>query len=82
MGRETSARQDQARPLKWEDTKEFIHSEGDGLRADRERAMLCVAYETMARRGELVALALRDIDLHPNGTGQALIRRDKTDAMG
>lgn len=26
------------------------------LRADRERAMLCVAYETLARRGELVAL--------------------------
>jgi hypothetical protein len=27
-----------------------------GLRADRERAMLCVAYEALARRGELVAL--------------------------
>jgi hypothetical protein len=26
------------------------------LRADRERALLCVAYETLARRGELVAL--------------------------
>ena len=24
--------------------------------------MLCVAYETLARRGELVALAVRDID--------------------
>jgi integrase len=82
MGRETSARQDQAHPLGWKDIKEFIESAGEGLRADRERAMLCVAYETLARRGELVALQVRDIDFHPNGTGQALIRRGKMDAEG
>ena len=44
--------------------------------------MLCVAYETLARRGELVALEVRDIDFHPNGTGQALIRWGKTDVEG
>src|SRR3984957_16536896 len=82
MGRETSARQEQAHPLGWKDIKEFIESAGEGLRADRERAMLCVAYETLARRGELVALEVRDIDFRPNGTGQALIRRGKTDAEG
>ena len=82
MGRETSARQDQAHPLGWKDIKEFIDSAGEGLRADRERAMLCVAYETLARRGELVALKLHDIDFHPDGTGIALIRRGKTDAEG
>jgi integrase len=82
MGRETSARQDQAHPLGWREVKEFIDSAGEGLRADRERAMLCVAYETLARRGELVALQVRDIDFHPDGTGQALIRRGKTDAEG
>jgi len=82
VGRETSARQDQAHPLNWKDNKEFIDSAGDGVRADRERAMLCVAYETLARRGELVAPELRDTDFHPNGTGQALIRGGKTDAVG
>src|SRR6202166_5197422 len=82
MGRETSARQDQAHPLGWKDIKEFIDGAGEGLRADRERAMLCVAYETLARRGELVALEMRDVDFHPNGTGQAIIRRGKTDAQG
>jgi site-specific recombinase XerD len=46
MGRETSARQDQAHPLGWKDIKEFIDGAGESLRADRERAMLCVAYET------------------------------------
>jgi site-specific recombinase XerD len=82
MGRETSARQDQAHPLNWKEIKEFIESAGDGLRADRERALLCVAYETLARRGELVALEVRDIGFHPNGTGEALIRRGKTDQQG
>jgi integrase len=82
MGRETAARQAQAHPLGWKEIKEFIESAGEGLRADRERAMLCVAYETLARRGELVALEVRDINFHPNGTGQALIRRGKTDAEG
>jgi integrase len=44
--------------------------------------MLCVAYETLARRGELVALEVRDIELHPDGNGKALIRRGKTNADG
>jgi integrase len=82
MGRETSARQAQARALGWTEIKEFIGSAGIGLRADRERAMLCVAYETLARRGELVVLELRDFEFWPNGTGQALVRRGKTDAEG
>src|ERR1700685_2357411 len=82
MGRETSGRQAQARALGWKEIKEFIGSAGRGLRADRERALLCVAYETLARRGELVALEVRDIEFWPNGTGQALIRRGKTDAEG
>jgi integrase len=82
MGRETSARQDQAHPLGWKEIKEFIESAGEGLRADRERAMLCVAYETLARRGELVALEVKDLDFHPDGTGLAIIRRGKTDSEG
>ena len=82
MGRVTSARQDQAHPLGWKEIKEFIGSAGEGLRADRERAMLCVAYETLARRAELVALDVKDLDFHPDGTGLAMIRRGKTDSEG
>jgi integrase len=37
---------------------------------------------TLAQRGELVALAVRDIEFWPNGTGLVLIRRGKTDAEG
>jgi hypothetical protein len=43
---------------------------------------LCRAYEMLARRGEFVALELKDIDLRPDGTGQALIARGKTEAEG
>jgi integrase len=82
MGRETSARQDQARALGWREIKEFIGSAGQSLRADRERALLCTAYETLARRSDLVALKVRDIEILPDGTGRALIRRGKTDAEG
>jgi integrase len=82
MGRDTSARQTQARALGWQEIKEFIRSAGRGLRADRERALLCVAYETLARRSELVALEIQDIEILPDGTGRALIRRGKTDAEG
>jgi integrase len=52
------------------------------LPATRERALLCVAYDTMARRSELVALGLEDVDFLPDGTGRALIRRSKTDQAG
>lgn len=82
MGRQTSARQTQAHPLGWKEIKEFIESAGEGLAADRARAMLCIAYETLARRGELVALEVKDIEFLPDGTGQALIRRGKTDQAG
>jgi integrase len=46
------------------------------------RAIFPARYETLARRGELVALEVRDIDFYPNGTGQAFIRRGTTDAEG
>jgi integrase len=82
MGQKTSARQRQALALGWKEIKEFIETAGDGLRADRERALLCVAYDTMARRSELVALDLEDVTFMPNGSGTILIRRSKTDREG
>jgi integrase/recombinase XerD len=77
-------RRGRLRRVRWagKDIKQFSRSVGEGLRADRERALLCVGYETLARRGELVVLQIADIEFWPNGTGQALIRRGKTDAEG
>jgi len=82
MGRVTTSRQRQALGLGWKEIKEFIESAGEGLRADRERALLCVAYDTMARRSELVAFNVEDVEFMPNGSGTMLIRRSKTDQAG
>jgi site-specific recombinase XerD len=82
MGRETSSRQRQALALGWKEIKEFIDCAGEGLRADRERALLCVAYDTMARRSELVAFDVEDMEFMPDGSGVILIRRSKTDREG
>ena len=77
-----SARQRQAKALGWEHIKQFIDTAGEGIRPDRERALLTVAYDTMARRSELVALNVEDLMLLPDGTGRVLIRRSKTDQTG
>lgn len=78
----TSARQRQAKALGWEHINQFIKSAGAGIRADRERALLTVAYNTMARWAELVALDLEDFTFLPDGTSRVLIRRSKTDQAG
>ena len=77
-----SARQKQAHPLGWSDIKKYLEGMGDSLREARDAALLCVAYDTMARRSELVALEVADIEFLPDGTGRALIRRSKTDQAG
>jgi integrase len=82
MSRAQPARQRQARPLGWAEIKQFLETAGKGIRADRERALLCVAYDTMARRSELVALDLEDLTFSKDGTGAALIRKSKTDQEG
>lgn len=82
MAQKVPARQRQARALGWAEIKQFLETAGKGIRADRERALLCVAYDAMARRSELIALNLEDLTFAKDGTGTALIRRSKTDQAG
>jgi integrase len=77
-----TVRQRQAKALGWEQIKRFLETAGESLPATRERALICVAYDTMARRSELIALDVDDIEALPDGTGRALIRRSKTDQVG
>jgi len=77
-----SARQRQAKALGWAEIKRFLETAGESLPATRERALICVAYDTMARRSELVALNVEDYRLLTDGTGRVLIRRSKTDQAG
>jgi integrase len=75
-------RQRQAKALGWHQIKRFLITAGVGIRADRERALLCVGYDTMARRSELVALDVEDFSFLSDGSGRVLIRRSKTDQTG
>ena len=78
----TPKRQRQAKALGWHEIKRFLITAGVGIRADRERALLCVAYDTMARRREVVAMDVEDFAFMEDGSGRVIIRRSKTDQTG
>lgn len=52
------------------------------LAALRDRALLRVAHDTLARASELVALRWEDLAVDADGDGTVLIRRSKTDQEG
>jgi integrase len=52
------------------------------LRDLRDRALIAVGYDLLARRSELVALEVEDLQPLPTGGARILIRRSKTDPQG
>ncbi len=82
MTNEVSSRQRQAKGLGMAEIQAFLNSPGDNLPTIRERAMLCVAYDAMTRRSELIAIDVEDLSFLGDGTGRLLIRRSKTDQAG
>jgi integrase len=82
MGRNSTARQKQARGLVWGEIEAFLSIEPRNLRDIRDRALVAVAYDTMCRREELVSLRVEDIAEAGDGSGSILIRRSKTDTTG
>jgi integrase len=79
---EVSVRQRQARGLGMAEIQAFLNSPGNNLPTVRERAMLCVAYDAMTRRSELIAIDVENLKFLDDGTGRLLIRRSKTDQAG
>ena len=75
-------RQRQAKALGWHEIKRFLITAGDNIRAERERALIAVAYDSMARRSELVAMDVEDFGFVEDGSGRVIIRRSKTDQAG
>jgi integrase len=82
MGRNSNARQKQARGLVWAEIEGFLSIEPRNLRDMRDRALVAVAYDTMCRREELVSLLVEDIAEASDRSGSILIRRSKTDITG
>lgn len=82
MMKEDGAAQQQADGLTRRLVDRALHAGGSRLRDLRNRALLAVAYDTLCRRSELVALRREDLQAGPHGDGTLLVRRGKTDQEG
>ena len=82
MHRKNGRRQAQARGLTWSLRQRLLDAAGDGLIDARNRALLAVAYDTLVRRSELVALQVSDIIEEYDGSATVLVRRSKADPEG
>ena len=82
MHRQRGRRQAQAQGLTWTLRKRLMAATGDGIIDARNRALLAVAYDTLMRRSELVALEVSDIAEEPGGAATVLVRHAKGDPDG
>jgi len=82
MHRERSRAQAQAAPLHDKLVAKMLAATGSTLRDLRNKALLTVAYVTLCRRSELVALQRADLEIESDGFGTVTIRRSKTDQEG
>ncbi len=82
MHRRKGRRQEQARGLTGALRERLLDAPGDGLIDARNRALLAVAYDTLLRRSELVALQVSDIIEELDGAATVLVRRSKADPEG
>jgi len=82
MSKANGTRQAQAAPLNRPLVDKITGAMGEALIDKRDRALISLAYDTLCRRSEIVALDLADLEIGDDGTGTALIRRSKTDQAG
>jgi integrase len=82
MSRERGTRQRQAAGLTRLAVERMIATTGRRPIDARDRALIAVAYDTLARRSELVAIEVADLAVAADGTGTVLIRRSKTHQEG
>ena len=82
MHRRNGRRQSQVRGLTWPLRQRLLNASGERLIDARNRALLAVAYDSLLRRSELVALQVSDLFAEMDGTATLLVRRGKTDPEG
>jgi integrase/recombinase XerD len=79
--RKKSARPRQALGLTRELREQLIAACDDSLSGKRDRAILAIGYDTLARRSEIVSLRVEDITQTARGA-KLIIRRAKNDQLG
>ena len=82
MHRQKGRRQEQALGLTFDLRQRLLEASGDRLIDDRNRALLSVAYDSLLRRSELVALEVSDIAEDACGAATVLVRSSKADPEG
>jgi integrase len=82
IARQFPSRPRQVRALNWEQLPRFLNLDRATPQHIRACALVCVAYDAMLRRSELVAIDWEDIEASVDGAGTVLIRRSKTDTEG
>lgn len=82
QAREQGTAQQQAEGLTRRLVDRMLDNPRQDARSLRNKALLAVAYDTMARRSELVALRLEDVMVGSDGHATVTIRRSKTDQEG
>ena len=82
MHRRKGRRQSQAEGVNSALRQRLLDATGERLIDARNRALLAVAYDTLLRRAELVALQVTDIVEDPDGAATVLVHRSKVDPEG
>lgn len=80
--RSKHSRPKQAKGLTREYLEKFLEVQPDNPWGIRNRAIISLGYDILARRSELVALMSDDIEERSDGTLRLIIRRSKTDPFG
>ncbi len=80
--RSKRCRPKQAKGLTHEYLEKFLQVQPDNPWGIRNRAIISLGYDILARRSELVALMTDDLEERPDGTLRLIIRRSKTDPFG
>ena len=82
LARTKGTRQKQAEPITEATVAKILDAVGDDPIGLRDVALLLVCRDTLARRSELIAFTVADVQHGEDGAGSILIRRSKTDAEG
>ena len=82
LGRQHGSRQQQAAPFGEMAVERVLATTADTLIDRRDLALLMVSRDMLARRSEVVALQVGDVQFADDGSATVLISRSKTDTAG